>query len=90
MAGEQEQTRGGGEGERRRHSPGWVPTSPWSKGRPPVCPKNTCEFFSNKVEEEEETLSNVACWLLGAVLHLFMAPRRPPAQRNCSLFTGAK
>lgn len=42
VAGEQEQT-GGGRGGGRA-SQGWEPTSPWSKDRPPVPLKNTCEF----------------------------------------------
>lgn len=41
VAGEQEQA-GGGRGGRA--SRGWEPTSPWSKDRPPVPLKNTCEF----------------------------------------------
>ena len=40
VAGEQEQA-GGGRGGRA--SRGWEPTSPWSKDRPPVPLRNTCE-----------------------------------------------
>ncbi len=41
VAGKQEQAGGAGGGTA---SPGWEPTSPWSKDRPPVPLKNTCEF----------------------------------------------
>lgn len=75
----QEQTGGAGEGERQRDSRGWEPTSPWSKDRPPVCPKNTCEFLKQGVGTES-THPNTSSVLLCAVLRLFMAPRRPAAQ----------
>lgn len=74
VAGEQAQTGGAGKGERRRDSRGWEPTSPWSKDRPPVCPKNTCEFFKQGVGRKTTLLLGccvqffIYSWLPGGLL----------------------
>lgn len=88
MAGEQERTGGAGEGERRGDSRGWEPTSPWSRDRPPVCPKNTCEFLKRGVWRETSR-PNTSLWAAVCSSSFIHGPQAASCAA-LTLFTGAK